>query len=42
MILAAGATPFDQMQGESYWRPRETRATDLTAVVHLAHPNCDS
>jgi len=33
---------IDQMQGESYWRPRETRATDLTGVVHLAHPNCDS
>jgi hypothetical protein len=33
---------IDQMQGESYWRPRETRATDLTGVVHLAHPNCAS
>ena len=27
---------IDQMQGESYWRPRETRATGLTGVVHLA------
>jgi hypothetical protein len=33
---------IDQTQGESYWRPRGTRATDLTGVVHLAHPNCDS
>jgi hypothetical protein len=33
---------IDQAQGESYWRPRETRAKDLTGVVHLAHPNCDS
>ena len=33
---------IDQTQGESYWRPRETRATDLTGVVHLARPNCDS
>jgi hypothetical protein len=33
---------IDQTQGESYWRPRGTRSTDLTGVVHLAHPNCDS
>jgi hypothetical protein len=33
---------IDQTQGQSYWRPRETRATDLTGVVHLAHPNCGS
>ena len=33
---------IDDTQAESYWRPRETRATDLTGVVHLAHPNCDS
>ena len=33
---------IDQAQGESYWRPRETRANDVTGVVHLAHPNCDS
>jgi hypothetical protein len=33
---------IDQTQGESYWRPRETRAKDRTGVVHLAHPNCDS
>lgn len=33
---------IDQMLGQSYWRPRETRATDLTGVVDLARPNCDS
>jgi hypothetical protein len=33
---------IDQAQGESYWRPRETRATDRTGVVHLAHPDCNS
>lgn len=33
---------IDRTQGESYWRPRETRANDVTGVVHLALPNCDS
>jgi hypothetical protein len=32
---------IDQTQGESYWRPRETRATDLTGVMHLARANCE-
>jgi hypothetical protein len=33
---------IDQAQGVSYWRPRASRATDLTGVVDLASPNCDT
>ena len=33
---------IDQAQGVSYWRPRASRATDLTGIVGLANPNCDA
>jgi hypothetical protein len=33
---------IDQAQGVSYWRPQASRATDLTGIVDLANPNCDT
>lgn len=35
------ANEIDRAQGESYWRPRKTRATDRTGVVDLAQPDCE-